>query len=163
MPLDSTSTYEQTPPRRPALDDLNGGNLQNRADFPPTPYEHPDARAMNQSDRQLVALAAISAAVGLHVTFPGGTPTIQVVMGVRTDLEAADFTITDHGNGDTTIVHTGGMLPVKTLPVHSLTQADDTEIDRIRAVPVTNGVRVKTKLGATGTDAAFVLWLTGVG
>jgi hypothetical protein len=40
-----------------------------------------------------------------------------------------------------------------------LTIAEDVEIDRARVFPVTNGWRVKTKLGATATNVAFVLEL----
>lgn len=153
-------TYEQTPPRLPVLDDLHGGELENVPGKTPGP-DHPNAYAMNQSDRLVIAHANVTPSVKLYVTFPGSVPTISRIDSTRSDLSAGDFTLTDNGAGDTSITHTGGKLPARRWPA-TVAQVDDTEIDRIRGVPITNGVRVKTKLGTVGTDAAVVVEFSGI-
>jgi hypothetical protein len=160
MPDTDTVTFEQTPPRLPTLDDLHGGRLQNVPGKPPGP-DHPNALAMNQSDRLVVGLANVAPAVKLHITFPGGTPTIQNISSPRTGLVAGDFTMVKNGNGDTSITHVGGKL-VGVRWAATVCQVDDVEIDRIRAVPIANGVRVKSKLGTVGTDCAVVVEMSGV-
>lgn len=162
MPTTDVLTYEQTPPRRPALSDLDGGACQNDMERPPVPGIDPDALAMNQRDKLVVSLCGITPALVLEVHFSGGVPSIYYVGPMRsTGLVAGDFTVVDNGNGDTSITHTGGKLPVVTWSAGA-EQVDDTEIDRIRVVPITNGWRVKTKLGSTGTDANFVLRISGL-
>lgn len=161
MPLDSTVTYDQDPPRRPTIDDLNGGALENDTAEPPAVGVDPDARAMNQSDRQVVALGNVSQCARIEVHFTAGVPSISGIWGLPTGLEADDFNVTDNGNGDTSITHTGGLLPAAQWS-SSVTLCADVEIDRFRAYSITNGWRVKTKLGATGTDCNFVLHISGL-
>ena len=157
----SVSTYEQLPPRRPSLEDMGGGAFENDTEFAPSPGD-PSAHDVNQMAKQCVALAALSAAVAIHVTFSGGTPSISSVQAVRSDLVAASFTVTDNGAGDTSITHTGGLLPTATFPAFAQ-QVDDVEIDRgPRVAPITNGWRIKTKLATVGTDSNFLLIASGL-
>lgn len=161
MPTTDVLTYEQTPPRRPALSDLDGGTCADDTEFPPDPNVGPSALAMNQRDKLMVGLCGITPAVVLEVHFSAGAPSIYYVGGMRTGLVAGDFTVVDNGDGDTSITHTGGKLPPATWSAGA-EQVDDTEIDRIRVVSITNGWRVKTKLGSTGMDANFVLRVSGL-
>lgn len=157
----SVSTYEQSPPRRPSLDDVGGGAYQNDTKHPPDPGD-PNAHDVNQIAKQVVALAALGAAAAIHVTFSGGTPSIVSVQCVRADITGDSFSILDNAAGDTSITHTGGLLPVATWPAFAH-QVDDTEIDRgPRVSSITNGWRIKSKLGATGTDCNFVLFVSGL-
>lgn len=159
----STLTYEQDPPRRPTLDDLDGGNCTDDPKAVPVPGQDPSADAMNQRDKLIVALCAMMGAAWLHVTFSGGTPTKTACGGMRQGGEAfelTDFTLTDNGPGDTSAVHSGGLLPPKTLPaqaysVHSVAA-------EISCEPITNGGRVRTKVAASAADAAFVIIFYGV-
>jgi hypothetical protein len=157
----SVSTWEQSPPRRPSLDDVGGGNYANDTEHPPDPGD-PNAHDVNQMAKQVVALAALGAAAAIHVTFSGGTPSIASVQCARADVVPASFSVTDNGAGDTSITHTGGLLPAVTWPAWAR-QVDDVEIDRgPRVISITNGWRIKTKLNTTGTDSNFVLFVSGL-
>lgn len=160
MPLSTEYVFEQDPPRRPALDDLHDGQIQNSTRKPPS-VGHPDARAMNQSDRLVVAMAALGAVAALRCTITAGVPSLELVACVRSDMDASDFTPTDNAAGDTSVVHTGGLLPSKTLnPI--VWQIDDVEIDRLRAYPIANGFRVKSKLVAVATDCNWEALIFGI-
>jgi hypothetical protein len=157
----TTLTFDETPPRRPGIGDVGGGAKEDDVEFPPNPVTMATADEYNQIGGQVVGLWAVCAAAVVHVTISGGTPSITSVWSPRTGLVAGDFSLTDHGAGDTSVLHAGGKLPPATFPAFAL-QVDDVEIDRVRAVPVTNGARVKTKLGATGTDCNFVVIFSGI-
>jgi len=159
----STITFEQDPPRRPSLDDLDGGQCENDAENPPVPGIDPDALAMNQRDKLVVGLAGMCAAAWLYITFPGGVATVSGIGGMRQGAEAlvsADFTIVETATGSTTITHTGGKLPAMTWPAGGwiVGGADTT----VTFIPVTNGVRVETRTGGALADVAFVVFLSGV-
>lgn len=153
-----TLTFEQSPPRRPTLDDLNGGTLENDDGYPPAPGIDPDARAMNQSDRQVVAHAAVLPAAWVHVTFSGGTPSIAATGSLRQGAAAlvpADFSVTDNGVGDVSITHAGGKLPPKTFPPFATLVASSA--GQVSAENITNGARVRMN-----ADLNFLLFLSGV-
>ncbi len=159
----STLTYEQDPPRRPTLDDLDGGQLANDAEFPPVPGNDPDAHAMNQRDKLVVALAALAGVAWVHITFSAGTPSIAAVGGMRQGgeaLVAGDFTLVDTGVGDTSVTHTGGLLPPKTWPAFALPVG--AAACEIAAEQITNGARVRSKVSASAADANYLLFLSGV-
>ena len=160
MPTTDTLTYDQTPPRLPVLDDLNGGTITNDTEFTPNVGD-PNALGMNQSDRQIVALANVAPAMHIEVHFASGTPSIYGLWGLPTTMSAGSFTVVDNGAGDTSVTHTGGLLPGLRWSA-TADQVDDTEIDRLRVVPITNGWRVKSKLGTVGTDCNFVLHVSGL-
>lgn len=161
MSTSSISTWERPAPRRPNLEDMGGGNYANDPEFPPEPGD-PNAHDSNQMAKQIVALAAVSAAAVLHVTFNAGTPSIASVQCVRSNITASSFTIVDNGAGDTSITHLGGLLPAATWPACAY-QVDDVEIDRgPRVISIANGWRIKTKLSTVGTDSNFVLFISGL-
>jgi hypothetical protein len=154
--LSSTLTYDQAAWHRPGVDELGGGSQEN-VTKPRDPRMVPDADAFNQLARQIVAQATLAPSVRLQVEFVGGVPSITGLIALNTTLVAGDFTVIDNGLGDTTI--TLATYVGETLRPLELTVADDIEIDRARVFPVSNGWNVKTKLGAVGTDVAFVLAL----
>jgi hypothetical protein len=156
MTISSTLTYDQATWHRPGIDELGGGAHEN-ATIPRDPRTVPDARMFNQLTRQTVALGTLAPSVRLQVEFPGGVPTITALVALNTLLVAADFTITDNGDGDTSL--TLAKYVGEQLRPLELTIAQDIDIDRWRVIPIANGWRVKTKLGATGTNAVFVLAL----
>ena len=160
MPSSSTLTFDQNPPHRAGLSELGGGAKENSVKYPPDPTKHATAEDFNQFSQQHAAANRVLPLFRLFVTFNAGTPSIATCQALGSNVVAGDFTIADNANGDTTIswtTGTGGKIPAAIGPVVS--QTDDTEIDRIRAFMTTVGsnpaVRVKTKLGATGTDANF--------
>lgn len=154
--LSSVLTYDQGVWHRPGIDEFGGGAFEN-VTKPADPRRAPDAKTFNQLTRQLVALAKLASSVRLQVEFVGGAPQITALAGLASFLEPGDFGLTDNGNGDTSI--TLSTWVAEWLRPLELTVVGDVEIDRARVFPITNGWRVKTKLGATGTDAPFVLAL----
>lgn len=164
MTVSNTSTWDENPPRRPALGDITGGTKTNRPGKLPDPVTQPCAEEDNQRAKQIAGAGAVLPMALLYVTFPAGVPTIASVRAPGSNVSIANFTAVDNANGDTTIHWLPSVLPaVWSAP--SASQADDTEIDRIRAFYTTGGVvpagsqgvRVKTKLGGVATDAAILI------
>lgn len=163
MPSSNTLTYDQDPPHRPDLTELGGGAKENHAKRPPNPVTMATAEDFNQLTKQVEAFARVAPLARLWVRFNAGTPSVHSVQALGSAVVIGDFTVVDNGDGDTTISWTtgvGGKLPAA-VGVKAA-QTDDVEIDRgPRAVLTTVGsnpaARVKTKLGATGTDANFCL------
>lgn len=156
MPLSSTLTYDQPNPHRPTIDELGGGAFQNDPVHAPGP-DHPSAEMFNQATKQIVALAGLAPSLKIQVEFVAGAPAITQLVALGSTIKVQDFTLTDNGNGDTTltIAHWAG----EWLRPCELTVAEDAAVDRERVFAVANGWRVKTKLGTVGADAAFVLAL----
>ncbi|HEX2882675.1 MAG TPA: hypothetical protein VHO25_24315 [Polyangiaceae bacterium] len=147
-------------PRRPSTEDLAGDELVDDQEDPPGP-DMPCATGHNQMVKQITALNRVADSCRISVTFSGGTPSISKLTSAKTPslLLVGAFTVVDNGNGDTSITWPADTFPPHTCHPHSLTINSDTEIDRARIMPITNGVRIKTKLGATGTDADFTFCL----
>lgn len=149
------------PPRVPSVDDLGGAEFEDDAANPPDPLVFPSAHDWNQKTEVLAGLANTSFKLGIAVSFSGGTPSVSGFQQVGTRLTTGLLTVTDNGTaGDTTITWPADYLPPRNLgPLVCVNE--DVEIDRVRAYLVNsgNGVRVKTKLGATGTDAGFTVWI----
>lgn len=163
MPASNTRTFDQTPPRRPTIDDVGGGLKSNRTPAP-DPVRDATAEDYNQLGQQGVAAGTMIPLARVFVTISGGVPTVTSVMAPGSAVSTSSFTVTDNGAGDTTISWPVALLPSRAAgPIVS--QIDDTEIDRLRAYNVTvaepaansPGVRVKSKLGVTGTDCNFVV------
>lgn len=165
MASSNTLTFDQDPPVRPAVSDVGGGAKENSVTRPPNPTTMATAEDFNQISKQIAALGGVAPLAILLVTFSGGDPSITLVKAPGSNVTTASFTPTDNGNGDTTIAwKTGTGQPAGALPSATMVRASlmaDVEIDRIRAILTTSGsdpaARVKTKLGATGTDADFIL------
>lgn len=154
-------TYDGDPgnavaPFRPGIDDLGGAELLDDQEYPPDPETQPTADAWNQKVMVAVAHARVVPVMLVAVRFAAGVPTVEAFSSVSTSLLSGDLTILDNGAGDTSITWAADALPVPLVPP-TVSLWEDVEIDRVRAYPITNGVRVKTKLGATGTDCAFLL------
>jgi hypothetical protein len=151
-------TYATTTPRRPSLDDLGGAGFENHPTHPPDRRTMPNAEEANQKAQNLAGLNRVCPLAVLYVTFAAGAPVLTTVRAMREGVLTSSFTLTDNAAGDTSITWAASLLPGLTFPP-TVSVADDVEIDRVRAYVVAGGVRVKTKLGATGTDAAFVVTL----
>lgn len=156
MTLSNTLTYDQDGWHRPGIDELGGGAFKDVVK-PSDPRSKPVASSFNQLTRQVVAEAALSPSARVQVEFPGGVPTITSLIALHSSLSAGDFNVIDNGNGDTSLLLARWIG--EWLRPSELTIVADVEIDRSRAFSVANGWRIKTKLGTTGTDAAFVLAL----
>ncbi len=156
MAAASSFTYDADPPRRPSLEDLGGADYEDDAAFPPDRTTMPNALEHNERARNQAALNRVTPTALLHVIFTGGDPVAAAVRAMRSSISAEAFTLDDNGDGDTSITWDPSLLPAVAIPP-SVDVVEDVEIDRARAFIIENGVRVVTKLGATGTDCAFVL------
>ncbi len=144
-------------PARPSVDDMGGDELLDDQEYPPDPETQPTAAAWNQKVATLAAHAKVTPTLLVSVRFVAGVPSVEDFSSVSSTLAPADIQFTDHANGDTTVAWPADKLPVPSAKP-MLTIWEDVEIDRQRAIPVTaTSVRVKTKLGAVGTDAGFQL------
>jgi hypothetical protein len=161
MASSNTLTDDMVPPRRPGIDDVGGGQKIEDPEGAADPQLDPTAADFNQTAKQLVALRKVTPAFVVEVLFPGGVPTINNFVCTSGVLLASAVTPNDLGNGNTSLTWAANTFPPATVRAHSLTLVEDVEIDRARAFPIANGVQVKTKLGATGTDCGFVLAVTG--
>lgn len=160
MPPSSTLTYDQAASHRPTIDELGGGAYQNDPIKPPL-AGHPSAEMFNQATKQIVALAGMAPSLKIQVEFFAGAPVITQLVGLGTLITASNFislggTVTDNGNGDTSITCPPALIPAQLTRASGLTVVEDVEIDRQRIVPIANGWRIITKLGTVGTNAAVV-------
>ena len=157
MALSSTLTFDQTTPRRPTVNDFGGAAFQDDARRPPDPTAHPSAGMFNQIIKQVVALANVSPSMKIQVEFVAGSPKITQLVTMGTGILVTDFTVTLNGVGDVSITLPQSKFPQELTRASGLTIVEDVEIDRARIVVIPGGGwRIKTKLGATGTNAAFV-------
>mgnify|MGYP001381364014 CR=1 FL=1 len=154
-------TYNGDPPNsiapfRPTKDDFGGDELQDDQEYPPDPQTQPTADAWNQKVAVEAAHARVVPVLIVGIKFTAGAPVVEWFSTVSETLVSGDLTITDNAAGDTSIEWPADTLPPP-LAAPEASVYEDVEIDRVRAYPITLGARVKTKLGATGTDASFQL------
>lgn len=102
-------------PRRPSLDDLGGAAYQ---DFVPLPDETtmPSSAMENQNEMVLHGVTKLMDIAKIYVTFPGGVPTKTTVVGAGDIFSTSDVTLTDNGNGDTTVAIGTNALPTEVFP-----------------------------------------------
>lgn len=153
-------TWDANPPTRPALTDITGGTKTNRPGKEPDPVTQPRAEEDNQRAGQIAGMARVVPMARVCVTISGGVPSITSVQAPGTNVAAGSFIVTDNGAGDTTVSWLSTVLPtVSGFP--SVSQGDDTPIDRIRAFYTTlagnQAVRIKSFLGSTPTDCSYAV------
>lgn len=105
----STLTYELTPPRRPGINDVGGGELEDHPKAPPNPKTHPTAGGLNQTAKLLVALDKVTPVISVSVGITGGNPSVLLVTHKRESTVAV--TVVDNGVGDTTVQWAKGTFP----------------------------------------------------
>lgn len=166
MTASPTFTWHGTPSepaRRPSLAELGGDAMEDDVTDPPE-YDGTMlyAAQMNERGRAIRGANATCPSAVLYIRFNAGAPLVDDVITVDDALATGDFVLTDNGDGDTTIEWlTYKLPPLSVRPAVSL--SEDVEIDRVRAYTVAasaadkTAVRVKTKLGATGTNCAVVV------
>ncbi len=112
MPSSDTLTYDQSPPRRPTLDDLGGGEKVNDGTSPPDPVRHLTAEDANQTAQQIAAIGRVMPVGRVSVRIGGGGA--HVVDKQNCAPSAAtllSFTVTDHGTGDIEIRWAQSLFP----------------------------------------------------
>jgi len=149
-------------PHLPSTENLGGTSKQNDPARPPDPVLMPDARDHNAMSWALAAQGRTTPAMVLSIAFAAGAPYVAGITNVNSGIDSGDISLTDNAAGDTTIEWPADSFPVVNgISPHSLTVNEDVAIDEMRAIPVSNGVRVKTKAATVGTDAAFTIVVQG--
>lgn len=103
-------TYDQSPPHRPALDELGGGAKVNGTPAP-DPVRHLTAQDANQGAKQIEALGRVAPIALLQVEQTAGTYNKIAVTAQPTGVSLASFTVTKNGTGDVTVSWASGLLP----------------------------------------------------
>ncbi len=150
-------TFDIVPPRRPSLDDCGGGKLIDDAENPPDPETMPYAAQLNQLQKQVARFGGSVAVARFSIVFNAGTPSIGQFVCLPTGPITSTFTVTDNGNGDTTISWPANTFPSSVLKPAGLTLNEDVAAQApVAWMPDANSVRVKTRNAAgTLTDIVF--------
>lgn len=165
MPSPDGSTFDLDPPRRPGLSDLGGATKISHPRRPPDPATMPTAEEWNHFAKLLEKVGSLMPLARVYVRITGGTPSIQHVVGVRSGLVAGDFTVQDHGTGDTSLrwiaPGVGGQKLPATSGAPSASIVQDVAAPghcvfytTISSMPA---VRVKTFSAGVAADADFVV------
>lgn len=110
MSSSNTLTYDQTPPHRPALDELGGGAKVNSTPEP-DPVRQLRAEDVNQTAKQLAALGRVAPLAILQVEQSGGVYVKVAVAAQPNGVTLATFTLTKNGTGDVTVSWPSGTFP----------------------------------------------------
>lgn len=110
MSSSDTLTYDQTPPHRPALDELGGGAKVNGTPAP-DPVRMLTAEDVNQASQQLAALGRVAPLAILQIEQSAGTYSKIAVTAQPTGVDLATFTLTKNGTGDVTVSWSSGVFP----------------------------------------------------
>ncbi len=159
MAAAETLTFDISPPRRPALDDVGGAALVDNATEPPIPPEMPYADQLNQWALQIQRFGGIVPVALFSVRFATGTPVLDSFGCLPTAPMTGSFTITDEGPGTTTITWAAGTFP-SAIVKPMVTVTEDIAALTPCALLVTNGVQVKTRnASSVATDMCFTVAL----
>lgn len=71
------SPWDDAPPRRPALPDVNNAALQNRADAMPDPTRFPTANLLNGEAYMALSIGKVMPNAVISVKYTGGNPVIN--------------------------------------------------------------------------------------
>lgn len=145
-------------PRRPSVVDAGGDQKRDDVEFPPDPLEHPTAPGWNQKAKQITAIARVTPACKLAVGFDAGDPFISHAPAPSQNVARSTFSVTDNGDGDTTIEWPAGTFPAHSCPPTGLTfYSTSTSVVAGHLEQVTNGIRVRTFIGGVSADVAFAV------
>lgn len=142
---DNLNPLDADPPRKPNLDDFNGANKFDDAEFPPDPTTMPTSAEYNTLCRLAVTNSRMSPVLVVAVRWVSTVPTIDYVLAANSQTLASHLTVTTAGVGDVTIdwPTTGtGALPVTLMP--ALATVTEDAVASIRTLrPNEHSVRVK--------------------
>lgn len=138
----STLTFDETPPRRPSLDDLGGGAKEND-DVAPDPVRDPTAEDFNQMSKLLAALGRLMPVALLSVDISSGDHFLERVSCATTAHTTGTFTLTDNGAGDISITWPVGSFPPAVARPRAHVVGATPAL--IAAEAISSGVRVRTE------------------
>lgn len=158
MTAPNTLTFDIAPPRRPSLDDCGGATLINDAVDPPDPQTMPYAEQLNQWAKQIARFGGSIAVARFSIVFSAGTPSIGQFVCLPTAPITGTFTVTDNGNGDTTISWPADTFPPSVLKPMVALNEDVAALAPVAWMPNATSVRVKTRDSAgTLADIGFTV------
>lgn len=109
MPVERTSTFQQTVPRRPALADVLNGTKENGTRA--VPPHMLAAEEFEQVAALVVALGKMAPLIRITLAMSAPDLIIASFASVRDDLIASDFTVFNYGTGDNEIRWTASKFP----------------------------------------------------
>lgn len=144
--------------RRPDIEDVGGARLTELTGYEPSKSgADPYADMMNQWQHLLPAYGRVVPSVGISIRFSAGTPVIDVLDAAGSNIVAADFTITDNGDGNTSIQWASTLLPSPGrkphLTLHGVGIHSGGAILTLNATPGVHDVTVITTVSASGAAA----------
>jgi len=156
MTATATYTYDDTLPHRPSVDELGGDQKLDDEANPPGVYE-PEGAAWNNMVRLHAAMARMLPSAIVSLAFPAGVPTVSALATMGRLVVAADFALTDVGNGVTRIEWSAGLLPDMEREPCAFVHAQGFEVGA--AATGTREVTVHTTAGGIGADAPVTVWI----
>lgn len=143
-------------PRRPSTDDLGGDEKLDDDEYPPDEREHPTADGWNSKVKNGAAVGRVMPGCLVDVDFSAGAPFIARVSAASTLVVVGSFTVTNNGDGDTTIEWNQDLFPPEVCRPSALTlygSGATALTGHIERLPT--GVRVRTFDAGTLTDIPF--------
>lgn len=158
MTVSDTLTYDETPPRRPGIDDILVTTKEQPAGLPPpNPRYGPTAEEANQSGKQIVALAKVTPTVVMSLMYDSASAEYEVLQfsAAGSDVAIDTFTPTRNAKGDISVT-----WPAETFP----SPAAKPEVSANGTTPclscvdsISNGVRVLLETTGGPIDAPFTV------
>lgn len=145
-------TYDQSPPHRPSINDLQYEPKANAVQYPPSDKKGPFAEEANQQALQIAALSNTSYIAVITVTITAGS---GAVTGLSTVFGTPPLFVATRTGAGVVDVTTASALPPPQFPATACVIED--KAATINCVPITNGWRVKTSVAGTPTDTNFAL------
>lgn len=144
-------------PQRPSLEAMGEASLVDDADFAPVAPTMPTSAMLNQWQRQLAAQGKVVPALIVSVRFSGGTPSVYKFSTPGSNMELADLTITDNGDGDTTIAWPTNTLPASVAEPMAAINGTSSGMISVETVSALS-VRVRTwNAAGSAADRAFTV------
>lgn len=135
---------------------LGGAGKTDNPKFPPNVTTMPNAGDWNQMVSLIAALGQVCPVAILFCNGAGAAITSVASARQTPALVSGDFTFVRSSAGIYVITPPATKLPISSFPP-MVSQADNTEIDRVRCFLSAGTYNVTTKLGATPTDCNFML------
>jgi hypothetical protein len=153
MPTPNQNTFDLTPPRRPAIADLGGGQKVNGINKP-DPVRMPTAEDWNQFGFQIEAANRVLPVLRIVVTYDGGgNPIVSAVQSQRSGVLTSDVLPTKNGTGDISLDYTLANFPAPAAP--PCAHINGSTPGFCAAVITGTGVRVHTNNAAGALQLAF--------
>lgn len=151
MPSTNVLTHSQTPPRRPTVDDLGGGQKVNGL-AKPDPARHFCAEDANQSAKQIAALGRVAPLAVLKVDYSGSYVKAGLSCQADEGVSLSAFTVYRVSAGVVEITWNPARFPT---PVRRPT------VQVIGTTPLLHAIELYTDSGDSGARLRF-LTHTGV-